>query len=153
MIRNRLLVTAALLAFNLTLPAKAADDVVTFKAQGSFQDAMFDLENSIVNRGYVVESHSYIAKMLQRTAADVGADKQLYLNAEILQFCSAVVSRAAMATDIENVAYCPYGIFAYEAAANPGEVLVGYRKLPPGGGRDDVNALLDEMVREAAGAQ
>lgn len=152
MLSTRLILGAALAAGLLAAPAHAAEDVVKYKAAGSFADAMFDLEGAIVNRGYVVDGHQFIGDMLKRTAEDVGAEKELYLGAEVLQFCSAVVSRAAMAANVENVAFCPYSLFAYEAADAPGDVYVGYRALPPGEGRDDVNALLDEMAKEAAGA-
>jgi hypothetical protein len=41
-------------------------------------------------------------------------------------------------------------IFAYEAEEKPGIVTVGLR-LPDGSGRDEINAMLDEIAREAAG--
>ena len=89
--------------------------------------------------------------MLKRTAADVGGQKALYREAEFFQFCSAVVSRKAMEADIGNIAYCPYVVFAYEAEDAPGKVVVGFRRLPDGDGRDEVNALLKEITREATG--
>jgi hypothetical protein len=42
-------------------------------------------------------------------------------------------------------------IFAYEAEEKPGIVTVGLRRLPDGSGRDEINAMLDEIAREAAG--
>jgi hypothetical protein len=42
-------------------------------------------------------------------------------------------------------------LFAYEAEASPGKVVVGFRRLPQGEARDAVNELLDEVVRDAAG--
>jgi hypothetical protein len=68
-----------------------------------------------------------------------------------MQFCSAVASRQAMEADIGNIAFCPYVLFVYEAADDPGTVVVGFRRLPEGGGRDHINDLLDEIAREAAG--
>jgi hypothetical protein len=110
-----------------------------------------DLQDAVVNRGYVVDYLGRVGEMLKRTAEDVGATKALYKDAEFVQFCSAVVSRAAMEADIGNIAFCPYVLFVYEAEATPGTVTVGFRRLPAGEGRDDVNALLDEIAREAAG--
>ena len=89
--------------------------------------------------------------MLKRTAKDVGAKKSLYKDAQFMQFCSAVASRQAMEADIGNIAFCPYVLFVYEAADDPGTVVVGFRRLPEGGGRDHINDLLDEIAREAAG--
>jgi len=73
------------------------------------------------------------------------------------QFCSAVLSRKAMEADPVNLAFCPYGIFAFELADKPGTVYVGYRHLV---GNDteaskaalgEVNALLDSIAKEATG--
>lgn len=143
--------TAAALLAGLSGPLSAQESVTSFKTDASFTDVVADLEDAIVNRGYVVDYRGFIGEMLKRTAGDVGGTKQLYRNAEFFQFCSAVLSRKAMETDITNIAFCPYVVFAYEAEGAPGEVVVGFRRLPDGGGRDEVNALLEEVAREAAG--
>lgn len=134
-----------------TLSASARDDVTKYTSQAPFADVAADLADAIVNRGYKIDYHGMIGEMLERTAEDVGASKKLYRDAEIFQFCSAVVSRAAMEASIENIAFCPYVLFVYEAEAEAGTVHVGFRRLPDGEGRDAVNTLLDEIVKEAAG--
>lgn len=144
------LVLVAMTALS-AFPAAAQDDVTGFETDAAFADVMSDLSDAIVNRGYVVDYHGFIGDMLKRTAADVGSEARLYSNAEFVQFCSAVKSRAAMEQDIGNIAYCPYVLFAYETEATPGKVTVGFRRLPDGGGRDEINALLEEIAREAAG--
>lgn len=147
-------VGAALLALGLagavmSPDARAQDGVHTVTTDTAFTQVIADLEDAIVNRGYVVDYHGHIGDMLERTAADVGGRK-LYRNAEFLQFCSAVVSRNAMEADIANIAFCPYIVFAYEAETKPGEVVIGFRELPTGPGRDEVNTLLTEIVDQAA---
>ncbi|OQM73556.1 DUF302 domain-containing protein [Manganibacter manganicus] len=132
-------------------PAAAVDDVTTFTTNTPFADVITDLEGAIINRGYVVDHTGHIGDMLERTADDVGATKTLYRNAEFKEFCSAVMSRAVMEADIGNIAYCPYIVFAYEAEAAPGQVVVGFRRLPEGNGRDQVNTVLENIVREAVG--
>lgn len=134
-----------------TLPASARDDVTKYSSQAPFADVAADLADAIVNRGYKIDYHGFIGEMLQRTAEDVGASKKLYRDAEIFQFCSAVVSRAVMEENIENIAFCPYVLFVYETEAEAGTVNVGFRRLPGGEGRDAVNTLLEEIVKEAAG--
>ena len=131
-------------------PASAQEATTTFSSDLPFEDVAAGLQDAVINRGYVVDYRGYIGEMLERTAADVGAEKVLYSDAEFVVFCSAVVSRRMMEADIGNIAFCPYVLFAYEAEDNPGEVVVGYRPLPPGEGRDEVNALLEEIAREAA---
>jgi uncharacterized protein (DUF302 family) len=131
--------------------ARADELVTTYETDAPFADVVADIQDAIVNRGYVVDYHGRIGEMLKRTANDVGAAKLLYKDAEFMQFCSAVVSRSVMEADIGNIAYCPYIVFAYEAKATPGKVVVGYRRLPKGDGRDQVNDLLDGIAREASG--
>lgn len=144
---------AAALAGSLiaSLGGVQADELVTtYDTEADFADVVADVQDAIVNRGYVVDYTGNIGEMLKRTAGDVGASKPLYKNAQFMQFCSAVVSRSVMEEDIGNIAYCPYIVFAYEAEAMPGRVVVGYRRLPAGNGRDQVNKLLDEIAQEAS---
>lgn len=131
--------------------ARADELVTTYETDAPFADVVADIQDAIVNRGFVVDYHGRIGEMLKRTAGDVGAAKHLYKGAEFMQFCSAVVSRSVMEADIGNIAYCPYIVFAYEAEEAPGKVVVGYRRLPKGGGRDQVNDLLDGIAKEASG--
>jgi len=133
------------------IPAMAAgDDVVTKQTSGAFGDVAQATQDAIINRGYTIDYHGFIGDMLKRTAGDVGASKELYKDAEFFTFCSAVVSRSVMEADIGDIAYCPYVVFVYEEAAMPGKVTVGFRQLPEGGARDQVNDLLTEIVNEAA---
>jgi uncharacterized protein (DUF302 family) len=150
----RLLTSAILAASALLLGtqlARAQDDVTTFTTEAPFAEVIADLEDAVVNRGYVVDYHGHIGDMLARTAGDIAGAKPLYKAAEILQFCSATISRKAMEADIANIAYCPYVLFAYESVEDPGKVTLGFRRLPEGGGRDEVNTLLEEIAGEAAG--
>ncbi len=128
-----------------------AEDVTAYSVQAPFEEVAQDLNDAIVNRGYTVDYQAFIGDMLKRTAEDVGAEKALYKDAQSLQFCSAVMSRKAMETDIGNIAFCPYVLFVYETEDNAGTVVVGFRRLPDGPGRDEINSLLDEIAREAAG--
>lgn len=142
---------AAMIAATWSMPTSAQDRVTSYTTTSAFADVAADLEDAIINRGYVVDYHGLIGDMLKRTAADVGSSVALYKDAEFFQFCSAVVSRTAMEADIENIAFCPYVLFVYEPEAAPGSVTVGFRRLPDGPGRDEVNILLDGIAREAAG--
>jgi len=146
--RIHLLAIAGLLAG--LVGAHAQDAAKTYTSDQPYEDVAASLEDAVVNRGYVIDYHGQIGDMLTRTAVDVGAEKPLYSNAEFIQFCSAVVSRKAMEEDLSNIAFCPYVLFVYEAEEKPGEIVVGYRPLPAGPGRDEVNTLLDEIAQEAA---
>ena len=126
------------------------DDVEIRTSNEQFQDVAQAVEDGIINRGYVVDYHGFIGEMLERTAADVGSDKKLYKEAEFFTFCSAVLSRKVMEENIGDIAYCPYVIFVYVEDAEPDTVKIGFRRLPNGGMRDDVNSLLSEIIEEAA---
>lgn len=143
---------AATMAVFLLAPAAhaAGDDVKTIESDAAFADVASGIENAIVNRGFKVDYHGFIGDMLKRTATDVDAGKALYKDAEFFTFCSAVVSRKVMEADIGDIAYCPYVVFAYETEEKPGAVTVGFRMLPDGGERDAVNALLSEIIADAA---
>lgn len=128
----------------------AGEDVFTVTTDNAFADTAQAVNDAIVNRGFKIDYHGFIGDMLKRTAGDVGATKTLYKDAEFFTFCSAVVSRQVMEADIGDIAYCPYVVFVYERADTPGEVVVGYRMLPEGVGRDQVNTLLKAIAEEAA---
>ncbi|OWU83450.1 hypothetical protein ATO6_18575 [Oceanicola sp. 22II-s10i] len=136
------------LALILALPLPAvAEEIVAVPFEGSYDDAAFAVENAIVGRGLVVDHVSHVGEMLNRTAADVGATKQIFTDAQVFQFCSAVVSRQVMEADPLNVGYCPYGIFVFE---NEDGVKIGYRTYPDGP-MDVVEDLLKDIVEEAGG--
>lgn len=138
---------AASLALLLASGAAMAQEAVTYPYEGSFDDAAFGVESAIVNRGLVVDYVSHVGEMLNRTGEDVGSTTQLFSEANIYIFCSAVLSREVMEADPMNVAHCPYGVFVAEL---DGEVMVGYRTYPDGP-MQEVQNLLDEIAREAVG--
>ncbi len=134
--------------FALALAGVAqASDAVTTKVDLSFDDASFALENAIVDRGLNVEYVSHVGEMLERTGADVGSDVEIFKNAEIYIFCSAVESRKAMEADPLNIAYCPYNVFVFE---NEDGVFLGHRDYPDDASMDDVETMLEEIVAVAA---
>ncbi|MCQ0091728.1 DUF302 domain-containing protein [Roseovarius sp. M141] len=137
-------ISAAILALGAA-PAVAADQAVTYPFEGSFDDAAFAVENAIVGRGLVVDYVSHTGEMLNRTGADVGSTKELFVEADIFLFCSAQLSRQVMEADPMNIAHCPYGIFV---ADQGGDVMIGYRTYPDGP-MQDVQAMLDEIVKAA----
>lgn len=140
---KQFLMAGALAAF--AMPAFAEDHAITYPFDGSFEDATFAVESAIVGRGLVVDWVSHTGDMLNRTAGAVGSDVKLFEAADVFQFCSAQLSRKVMEADPMNIAFCPYGIFV---ADQQGEVIVGY-KVYPEGPMQEVQALLDEIVKEA----
>ena len=141
---KNLLMSGAFALF--TAPALAAEgQSVIYAFEGNFEDATFAVESAIVGRGLVIDWVSHVGDMLNRTGVDVGSDVTLFDGADVFQFCSAQLSRKVMESDPMNIAFCPYGIFVVDQA---GEVIVGYKTYPEGP-MQEVQALLDDIVKEA----
>ncbi|KMK65177.1 hypothetical protein [Puniceibacterium sp. IMCC21224] len=127
-----------------------AQDVVTYDTDQSFDDVLFGLENAIVDQGLVVSATSHVGEMLDRTRADVGSDVVLFEQAEVLSFCSAVVSRKVMEVDPLNIRFCPYDIFVFTSPDTPDQTTIGFRSFPEGAMKE-VETLLDTITRAAIG--
>lgn len=140
-----------------TPPEAAADPVVFRSVPGSYADLRERVVLAIEGRGLSPGSAANIAEMLDRTGRDLGITERTFAAAEVIQFCSSVLSREVTAFDPRFVAYCPYAITLYELAAEPGRVWVGYRRtLPPReappalrAALERADALLESIVREA----
>ncbi len=122
-----------------------AQDVVVYPFDGDFEDATFATESAIVGRGLNIEYTSHVGDMLNRTGADVGSTKQIFSEANIYLFCSALVSRHVMEADPLNIVNCPYSVFVLEDADG---VKIGHRNYPAGP-MQEVQTLLDNIVKEA----
>ena len=123
-----------------------AQDMTTYSFEGTFDDATFNLESAILDRGLVIDHVSHTGEMLARTGADVGSDVVIFDNAEIFLFCTAVLSRKVMEADPSNIRHCPYSIFVTDRA---GRVEIGYGHFPEGP-MQEVQALLDAIAKEAS---
>lgn len=147
------LVGVALLS-SLAGPAGAAE-TVRRQVQGRFDDVKAGLVAAIEGKGLVINTVAHVGDMLARTGQDLGATRRVYEKAEVLEFCSATVSRATMEADPHAIVYCPYTIAVYVIAGQPGTVHVAYRRPradKPGPAADAlalVGKLLDDIVGEA----
>jgi len=153
----RHLIIALLVSTGISSSVFASEygDLKMYSAKAKFEDVKADVVSAIVNRGFVIDYHGFIGKMLKRTGKDIGSKKTIYKNAEFYQFCSAILSRRTMEADPRNIGYCPYVIVVYELASKPGTIQVGYRRIGRAGSANSKMALaavektLDGIVREA----
>ncbi len=143
----RSLILAGIACVAFVGAALAENSSTVYDFDGSFEDATFSVENAIIGKGLVIDYVSHTGEMLNRTGADVGSTEALFVAADVYIFCSAVLSRKVMEINPMNIAHCPYGIFVAE---RQGRVMVGYRNYP-NGPMQEVQALLDEIAREAVG--
>lgn len=129
--------------------------MVRHTVASDFETIRDQVVEAIIERGMIVNNISHIGNMLERTRKDLGVGRQLYIHAEALEFCSAVVSRNTMEADPHNIVFCPYVVAIYELKREPGKIHVAYRK-PTRSGSDaastvmkEVEKLLDEISRQA----
>lgn len=130
----------------------AAPEIMTRSVRGSFEDVKDRVMLAIENRGLVLNYTARVGEMLKRTGKDIGRTRAVYDQAEVLEFCSARLSRDTMEADPRNIVYCPYAIAIYTLPQEAGTVHIGYRKLGSSGGAKALRAvenLLEEIVREA----
>ena len=140
--------------------ALAADPhpVVSYSKQAKFEDVRDDLKSAIEGKGLVIDYHSFVNKMLERTGKDVGSARKLYADSQAFVFCSASLSRKMMEADPANASMCPYAITVYATAQAPDTVHVAYRRpwRPDGSAASkaalkEVEALLDGIARASLG--
>jgi len=130
--------------------------IVSYSKRAKFDDVRDDLKLAIEAKGLVIDYHSFVNRMLERTGRDVGSARKLYVDAQAFVFCSAALSRKTMEADAANAALCPYSIMVYETVAEPGKITVSYRRpwRPEGSAASksalaEVDKLLDGIARAA----
>lgn len=148
----------ALVLFALVwcVPAFAAGShMVVKQVKGSFEDVRDALVFAINGQGLVVNAVSHVGDMLDRTGRDLGYTTKVYEHAEGLEFCSAALSRKMMEADPDNIVFCPYTIYIYVRADQPGTVYLAYRRPLADKGKQtpvlqDVEKLYQTILSEAA---
>jgi uncharacterized protein (DUF302 family) len=132
--------------------------IVAYSKRAKFEDVRDDLKSAIEAQGLVIDYHSLVNRMLERTGKDVGSARKLYADAQAFVFCSAALSRKTMEADPANAALCPYSIMVYATAQDPGTIHVTFRRPWRADGSaaskaalKDVETLLDGIAREALG--
>lgn len=116
---------------------------------GNFAEVRDAITMAIENRGLVVNYVSHIADMLNRTGNDIGASKTVFEQAEIIEFCSASLSRRMMEADPHNIVLCPFALSVYSLPGEAGKVWISYRQ-PQGSAAQLVGELLGGIAAEAS---
>ncbi len=130
----------ALFAVFSAVAAEPAAQVQSTK--GSFADVKERVVMALENRGLVLNYTAHVGEMLDRTGRDLGRTQRIYGNAEVLEFCSAALSRGTMEADPHNIVFCPYAIAVYTLPQSPGTVYLSYRPPRKTGSDQSAQALL-----------
>ena len=109
--------------------------------RGGFDDIKERLVMALENRGLVINYTARVGAMLERTGQDLGRTRPIYGKAEVLEFCSARLSRDTMEADPHNIVFCPYAIAVYTLPQEPGTVYLSYRPPRQQGTDRSVKAL------------
>ena len=153
----RLLIT---ICFSALIAAQnvAAEGVVVVRAiEGGFEEIRERVVFAVESQGLVVDHTAKVGAMLERTGKDLGETRQLFAEAEVLEFCSALVSRRMMEADPNLLAFCPYRIAVYTLPGEPATTYVSYRRMVTDLATPDqravlqrVESLLEAIVEEAS---
>lgn len=149
--------TLTILSILVSPAATLASDLAnTTQVETSFENVKFEVENAIIEQGFVIDYTGNIALMLENTI-NVVDDKTLVFNhAEFWQFCSSKITRELVKTNPANISYCPFVVFAYETVKEPGTVSIGYHRLASSSSEETnksiskINSLLKNIVESAS---
>lgn len=158
MIRDLALAATLGLAAAALAAEPVPSPIVSHARQARFDNVRDDLRAAIEAKGLVIDYHSQLNRMLERTGKDVGSARKIFVDAQSFAFCSAALSRKMLEADPANAAECPYTITVYATVQQPDTVVVAYRRpwRPDGSAASqaalrEVDALLDGLAREALG--
>lgn len=124
-------------------------------SENTFEDVVADIEDAIINQGLVIDFIGHSGDMLDRTAEALETESSLS-GAQYFTFCSSKLTHAAIAASPENMAICPYVVFAYQLKSDDDTVQLGYRRPIGASGEAseqalaDIEALLKSLVDEAS---
>ncbi|MBI3045565.1 MAG: DUF302 domain-containing protein [Betaproteobacteria bacterium] len=131
----------------------ASADAVVRSTKGEFKDVKERVLHAIENRGFVLNYTARIGAMLERTGKDIGARRQVYAEAELLEFCSARASRDTMEADPRNIVFCPYAIAIYTLPKDKARVYLAYRRPAAFGSEQSVKSLraVEKLLADIVG--
>jgi uncharacterized protein (DUF302 family) len=136
-----------LLLVNLSLPwtsiaTGSENPIITYWVEEEFENIRDNVRNAIIERGMNIASELHASEMLNRTAPDLGIERNVFLNAVSIEFCSAMISHKLVMAHASNMVLCPFTISIYVLSEDPAKVFVAYK--PPTAG-DESSEVLEEI--------
>ncbi len=133
-------------------PLEDRQSVRIYTSEERFEDVVENIKLAIIERGMLVSGTLHVSEMLNRTAPDLGFS-EVFLKAESVEFCSALMSHKMSQAAPENIVICPFTIAVYVKQEQPGQVYVAYRRPALAGDAAEVTSaileLLDGIVQDA----
>lgn len=148
-----LLVFCIIVLSTQTVGADESPIVVT-QVEGEYEDVLDSVKAAIKGRGINIAHTLPAAEMLNRTGKDFGVTSNVYLNAEIVEFCSASISHKLAKKNSANIVLCPFSISVYVTKDDPGLVNLAYRRTIAGKESaqeaGEVVKLIEGIITEAS---
>jgi uncharacterized protein (DUF302 family) len=143
-----------LLLLPLTVSAELRP-VETVQVEGEFTDVRDSIRQAIEGKGINIAHTLPASDMLNRTGKDFGIEKNVFVQAETVEFCSARISHLLAKANHENILLCPFTISIYVLTDDPEHVRLSWRR--PFSFDDpesqaavkEMEALIEAVIREA----
>jgi len=119
--------------------------VKTVRVSGDFEDIRDNLRQAIEGKGINIAHTLPASDMLNRTGKDFGIEKNVFLQAETVEFCSARISHRLAQANHENILLCPFTISIYVLSDDPQHVYLSWRR-PFAFSDTESQAAVQEMV-------
>jgi uncharacterized protein (DUF302 family) len=119
--------------------------VRTVRVSGEFEDVRDGIRQAIEGKGINIAHTLPAGDMLNRTGADFGVEKNVFLQAETVEFCSARISHRLAQANHENILLCPFTISIYVPSDDADHVYLSWRR-PFSLGDEESQAAVQEMV-------
>lgn len=146
----------SLCLFTLALQPLRADEspIVVTQVEGEYAEVLESVKAAIRGKGINIAHTLGAAEMLNRTGIDFGISNNVYLHAEIVEFCSASISHKLSQKNSANITVCPFAISVYVTSDDPKHVKLAYRR--PTAGEEsaqeigEVVKLVESIIAEAS---
>ena len=131
----------------------AANPIVSHSIEEEYEYILDNVRNAIIGRGMKINGELHASDMLNRTAADLGFERNVFIHATTVEFCNAPISHKLVLANPDNLVLCPFTVSVYVLTGAPGRVHVAYQ-VPAAGSESqevlaEVEALLRGIVKES----
>ena len=147
-LKQRLFPVFLLVCLTVLLPLTGNADegpVKTVRVSGEFEDIRDGVRQAIEGKGINIAHTLPASDMLNRTGKDFGIEKNVFLQAETVEFCSARISHRLVQANAENILLCPFTISVYVLSDDPEHVYLSWRR-PFSPSDTESQAAVQEMV-------
>jgi uncharacterized protein (DUF302 family) len=132
-----------------------ANSINTTIIKSDYKNVRSNILDSIEEKALNIANVYHASEMLNRTKGIFSFGRNIYKNAEIIEFCSAKISHEMARANHLNILLCPFKIAIYTLNSNPENTYVIYSVPDPIDENSKksmakVTALIRSIVESAA---